>query len=89
MFVLYGGEDLHLKSTFLTGWKPLGLFLDVTAAKGPVLQELNGKPAYETYYKYLHMKNDENFFNRYLPSVANHLLKVLILQQSSLYSAAI
>lgn len=28
-------------------------------------------------------------FNRYLPSVANHLLKVLILQQSSLYSAAI
>ena len=62
VFVLYGGEDLHLQSTFLTGWKPLGLFLDVTAAKGPVLQELNGKPAYETYYKYLHIKNDENFF---------------------------
>ena len=62
VFVLYGGEEFHLEATFMTGWKPLGLYLDVTAAKGEILQELNGRPAYETYYKYLHIKNDESFF---------------------------
>ena len=62
VFVLLGGEELHLESSFITGWKPLGLYLDVTAAEGAMLKELNGRPAYETYYKYLHIRNDENFF---------------------------
>lgn len=62
VFILFGGDDIHIKSTFLTGWKPVGQYLDVTAAEGPILKELNGKPAYYTYYKYLHIKNDENFF---------------------------
>ncbi|MBQ7503670.1 diguanylate cyclase [bacterium] len=62
VFILFGGEDLRIESTFLTGWKPVGQYLDVTAADGPILKELNGKPAYDTYYKYLHIKNDENFF---------------------------
>ena len=62
VFVLFGGDDYHVESTFLTGWKPLGLYLDVTAADGAILKELNGRPAYETYYKYLHIRNDENFF---------------------------
>lgn len=62
VFLLLGGEEFHIKSIFVTGWKPLGLSLDVTAADGALLQELNGRPAYETYYKYLHIKNDENFF---------------------------
>ena len=62
VFVLFGGEEMHLESSFLTGWKPLGLNLEVTAADGAILQELNGRPAYETYYKYLHIRNDENFF---------------------------
>ena len=26
------------------------------------MKEQNGRPAYETYYKYLHIRNDENFF---------------------------
>lgn len=62
VFVLFGGDDYHVESTFLTGWKPLGQYLDVTAAEGATLKELNGRPAYETYYKYLHIRNDENFF---------------------------
>lgn len=49
VFVLFGGEEMHLESSFLTGWKPLGLNLEVTAADGAILQELNGRPAYETY----------------------------------------
>ena len=62
VFTLFGGDELHLQSTFVTGWKPLGLYMDVTATDGHLLKELNHRPAYETYYKYLHIKNDENFF---------------------------
>lgn len=62
VFVLFGGEAMHIETGFVTGWKPLGLYLNVTASEGPILKELNGRPAYETYYKYLHIKNDENFF---------------------------
>ncbi len=62
VFVLFGGDEFNLETTFVTGWKPLGLYLDVTKTDGALLKELNGRPAYETYYKYLHIKNDENFF---------------------------
>ena len=62
VFALIGGEDYYVSSTFLTGWKPLGRELLVTSAKGRYLKELDHKPAYETYYKYLNIKNDENFF---------------------------
>ncbi|MCR5404966.1 MAG: diguanylate cyclase [Butyrivibrio sp.] len=62
VFILMGGEDLHITSTHVCGWKPLGSFLRVTSAEGPVMKELNGHPAYETYYKYLYIQNDENFF---------------------------
>ena len=62
VFVLAGGDNLHFRSSYVSGWKPLGSYLDVTAADGYLLKELNGLPAYDTYYKYLRIKNDENFF---------------------------
>ena len=66
VFILFGGDDLHIETSFVTGWKPLGSFLHVTMTDGCVLKELNHRPAYETYYKYLHIRNDENFFNNTL-----------------------
>ena len=33
---------------------------------GCVLRELDHRPAYDAYYKYLHIKNDEHFFNNTL-----------------------
>ncbi len=62
VFLLTGGEDYHVQALHVTGWKPLGRHLSVTKARGPILYELDGKPAYETYNKYLNIKNDENFF---------------------------
>ena len=62
VFVLLGGEDLHLETSYITGWKPLGSYLNVTATDGCVLKELNHRPAYDTYYKYLHIENDQDFF---------------------------
>ena len=61
-FLLIAGEDFHIQTNYVTGWKPLGRDLHITKANGSLLQELDGKPAYDTYYKYLNIKNDENFF---------------------------
>jgi diguanylate cyclase (GGDEF)-like protein len=62
VFMMYGGEDFHVESMHVTGWQPLGRKFYITKAVGNVLYELDGKPAYDTYYKYLNIKNDENFF---------------------------
>ncbi len=66
VFVLYGGDDLHITTTFITGWKPLGREMVVTSAEGSILYELDNKPAYDTYYRYLNIQNDEHFFNNTL-----------------------
>ena len=66
VFILFGGEDFHVETSFVTGWKPLGSFMHVTSADGCILKELNHRPAYEIYYKYLHIRNDEFFFNNTL-----------------------
>ena len=62
VFVLYGGDDLNIYTSYVTGWKPLGRELKVTRAERSVLKELDGKPAFDTYYHYLNIANDENFF---------------------------
>ncbi len=60
--ILLGGDHFHIQTSFITGWKPLGLPLNVTAADGCILKELNHQPAYDTYYRYLHIQNNKDFF---------------------------
>ncbi len=60
--IFYGGDELHVESVNVTGWKPLGRKFRVTRSEGSVLQELDGIPAYDVYRTYLNIKNDENFF---------------------------
>ncbi|MBR6873228.1 MAG: diguanylate cyclase [Ruminococcus sp.] len=62
VFMMLGGDNLHIHTTHITGWKPLGRELLVTRSEGSTIYELDHKPAYDTYYKYLHIKNDESFF---------------------------
>lgn len=62
LVVFYGGEDFHVDSIKVTGWKPLGRRFRVTKSEGSLLQELDGMPAYDVYHKYLQINNDENFF---------------------------
>lgn len=66
VFLLLGGEDLNVMSTFITGWKPLGREFKVTKADGCILQELDDRPAYDAYYKYLNIPNNEHFFSNTL-----------------------
>lgn len=62
LVVFYGGDDFYVDSIRITGWKPLGRKFRVTKSEGSLLQELDGIPAYDLYFKYLHINNDENFF---------------------------
>ena len=73
-FLLIGGDDYYVQTSFIAGWKPLGRELHVTKAIGADLIELDNKPAYETYYRYLKIKNDKNFFKNTLefPFFYNH-----------------
>ncbi|WP_297701399.1 diguanylate cyclase [uncultured Fibrobacter sp.] len=64
--LLIGGENFYTYTTHITGWKPLGREFLVTKAKQAILYELDGKPAYEAYYRYLNILKDEHFFNNTL-----------------------
>ncbi len=66
VFLLMGGKDFHITTTHITGWKPLGKKFHVNRSKGSVLYELDGKPAYDVYYRYLNIRNDEHFFSNTL-----------------------
>lgn len=64
--LLIGGEDFHVTTTHITGWKPLGKTFIVTRANRNILYELDGCPAYDVYYKYLNIRNDIHFFTNSL-----------------------
>ncbi|MCR5718076.1 MAG: diguanylate cyclase [Oscillospiraceae bacterium] len=66
VFLLLGGEDLHVRTTHIAGWKPLGKTFCVTRAENNLLYELDNAPAYQVYYNYLNIRNDENFFTNSL-----------------------
>lgn len=58
----YIGDDFHIQIEHVFGWKPLGLPMTATKSAYNRLPEVNGKPAYEVYRRYLRIKSDENFF---------------------------
>ena len=66
VLLMAGGDDFHMVTMHITGWKPLGREFTVTKARDSRLYELDGQPAYEVYYKYLHINNEENFFENSL-----------------------
>lgn len=61
VLVLYGGENFHLQTLTIYGWKPLGRPMTITRAKGPVLYELDGVPAYDRYRHYLSLDDGDQF----------------------------
>ena len=58
----YSGEDFHLATDYVTGWKPLGNQMQATRASGKILYELDHKPAFDIYSHYLKIPHDEQFF---------------------------
>jgi GGDEF domain-containing protein len=66
LVLLVGGEDFRVSTTHVAGWKPLGREFLVTKAENALLFELDGKPAYDAYYRYLNILKDEHFFSNTL-----------------------
>lgn len=62
LVAFFGGEEFHIQTVKIRGWKPIGRNFMVTRAENNILYELGGMPAFEVYAKYLNIKNDENFF---------------------------
>lgn len=62
VFVFYSGPDFHIQTNRMFGWKAIGYPLTVTRSRGPVVYELDGKPAYDVYDHYLHIGKGKNFF---------------------------
>ena len=66
IFLLIGGEDYHVVTMHITGWQPLGREMVVTKIEDSRLCELDNKPAFDIYSKYLNIKNDASFFDNAL-----------------------
>ena len=66
VFLLLGGSDFHVYSTFISGWKPLTRRFTVTKADKEILYELNGEPAFNVYQKFLSIRRSDKFFSNTL-----------------------
>ncbi len=66
VFLLMGGEDLHIYGTYITGWKPLQRRFCITSAEKEVLHELDGKPAFDVYHRFFNIKKNDKFFSNTL-----------------------
>ena len=61
VFLLLGGNDYHVHSTYIAGWKPLTRKFKVTKANGAVLYELDGELAFNTYKRLLNLETSDYF----------------------------
>lgn len=66
VFLLLGGSDFHTYSTFISGWKPLKRRFKITKADREILYELDGKPAFDVYQRFLNINKNDKFFSNTL-----------------------
>ena len=80
VLAMMGGEDFHVMTSRVIGWRRLGSALKVTRAEGKVLYELDGHPAYQIYHHYLRIPNDEHIFYNALefPFAVDHRNSILL-----------
>ncbi len=66
VFLLLGGSEFHAQSAVIFGWKPIKRKFKVTKADREVLYELDGRPAFEIYQKFLNIEKNDKFFSNTL-----------------------
>ena len=59
--IFYGGSNLHIKTIDIAGWKPLGGRYRITSSEDNLMHEIDNRPAFEIYSRYLNLKNDKYF----------------------------
>lgn len=60
--VAFSGESLHIECRTSLGWRPIGPRLKLTEANASVVHAINGKPAAESYRRYLGVDTDSDLF---------------------------
>ena len=66
VFLLLGGSDFHLYSTYISGWQPLERRFTITKARGEILYELDGEPAFHVYQRFLNIEKNDQFVSNTL-----------------------
>ena len=64
--VYYGGDDLHIKTYRMSGWRPIDKYFTVTRAEENVIKEIDDAPAADIYKRYLDIEPDEHFVQNVL-----------------------
>lgn len=59
--LLMGGSDLHISSNFILGWEGLGKSFTITKCDQDHILEIDNKPAFDIYRKYLNIEQDKDF----------------------------
>ena len=66
ILVIYEGADFHVHLEHVFGWEPMGREMVANKAGHCVVQEIDGKPAYEIYRHYLQIPRNDNFLENTL-----------------------
>ena len=81
-FIVFCGKSLEIQTDFNLGWRPLGREHVITECQEGIVCEIDDKPAFDLYQKYLQFKPDEDFskqacaFPILVPSGVNSIAKV-------------
>lgn len=62
LVIYYGGDDLHIKTHRMSGWKPINKIFTVTDAQDNYIKEIDGTPPYSMYERYLGIVRDDETF---------------------------
>lgn len=60
--VVFTGTQLALQCEAYLGWIPVSHPMTVTRTGGPLVKEIDGRPAFEIYQRYLGARKDESFY---------------------------
>lgn len=58
--LLYFGDKLNIFDDYVLGWKGLGRYMEVTKSNDKIISEIDGKPAFSVYEKYLGLKDGDD-----------------------------
>ena len=63
--VVFYGEDLHIKTDYNLGWRPIGREMTVTEmGENGYVKTIDYEPAIDVYHKYLDVEPDDAFYYR-------------------------
>ncbi|MBI4857584.1 MAG: GGDEF domain-containing protein [Acetobacterium woodii] len=60
--IVFMGDDIHIDIYTYLGWQPLSKEMTITETDGLWVKTIDDQPAFDVFYRYLDIQNDEDFF---------------------------